>query len=48
LRRLNLSQRIWEAAAKRLLSIPFELAFHVRQRQERALPNVLIIGGPNH
>lgn len=43
--RLSLSQRVRAAAAKRPLSIPFELAFRVRQRQERALPNALIIGG---
>lgn len=43
--RPNLSLRIREAAAKRPLSIPYELAFHVRQRQERALPSALIIGG---
>ena len=43
--RLNLAQRLTKAAAKRPLSIPFELAFHIRQRQVRALPDALIIGG---
>jgi hypothetical protein len=45
-RRLRGARRhFWKSMTRRPFSIPFEVAFKIRQNQDRALPDALVIGG---